>query len=344
MSLLDKILVGLNDVDDQLSTGQGKPPEPALTSAGGGFRSARPTGKLISSPLPQQSSQVVQASQLPLELSLSDYKDAYSNANPKGDIVAAQKFQQLVDSAPELNHGFMTSTSSIENTYGLILDGLSCSAENTFLTSMVAKAKRIFKSSAQASFAGQSEWRLVEAVPHDWYVDDKSRYKKVNISLDNKSKEESSLNLISSKSSQTILTVGNKKMALSKSTRFTHCELEYMLVRFVRPWMNFTLFEAGGWWLEGQQPGFCSSGKTDVNGGILPLINTGMILARSAKFQGDWDPSDRKIVNDQLGSNKDVYIGPYKLLKDEGVAKTVTLAAWISELVPFSPRTEAPVG
>jgi hypothetical protein len=347
MGLLEKILVGLNDdIDGNLSTSLDSPIKGELKSRGIQVESTDKSQKVISSPLPKKSSQVVQVSQLPLKLKLSNYKNAYSNANPEGDMLTALKFQQLVDTAPVLSHDFMTSTSSIESVYGQIVNGATSPVEDTFLTSMIANAKRAFSSSAQAQLAGQDEWRLVEAVPSDWYTDIKSRYKKVKISLDGKSKEKdkNNLGLVPGKSSQTTLTIGGQQFPLSNSTQFTHCEIEYMLVRFVRTWMNFALFETGGWWLTGQQPGYCSSGKADQNNtGVLPLITTGMILVRSAKFEGSWDPADKKKVEESLNSGKEVYVGPYRLLKDEDTASTVTLAAWISELLPLSPKTEEPV-
>jgi len=335
-SLLEKILSGITtELDTELST-------PANTESSSiptpSFSSKAMSGEVWSDS--QESSQVIQISPLPLTLNLSDFKNALSNANPEGDMFAAQKFQQLVDPAPRLTTEYMTSPSSIEEEYGGIVNGASAPIESTYLTSMIANAKRNFETSGQADFVSHGEWRLIEAVPTDWYTDDPTRYSKVKISLDGNESSTSSLNLLGDKLPPTTLTLGNKQVSLSKTTNFTHCELEYMLVRFIRPWMDFTLFKTDGWWLAGQQPGYCSSGKRDVNSGILPLITTGMIIAKSAKFEGNWDPKDQKMIDDFRKTDDDVYIGPYRLSDESKPVSTVSVVAWISELVPLSPQLE----
>ena len=310
-SLLTQMLVGIaKELGEELST---------LNVAPSSLETPEKT--------PQASSQIVQVSPLPLTLKLVDFKNAYSNVNPEGDIFAAQKFQQLVDPAPALTQEYMTSTSSIEDVYGGIVHGASAPIKSTYLTRMIANAKQNFDINSQSDFVTHGEWRLIEANPHDWYTDNADRYKTVKIPLDNDGHE----------ASPTTLTLGDKQVPLSEATQLTHCELEYMLVRFIRPWMDFTLFKTDGWWLTGQQPGYCSSGRGDINSGILPLVTTGMILVRSAQFEGDWHPEDEKKINECSEANKDICLGPYRLSKKTESVSTVSVVAWISELVPLSP-------
>jgi hypothetical protein len=327
-AILEQMLSGLNkEIDNALST---LPKNAALSRRS--FSKSKIGVASVSQKSIQKSSQIVQTLALPLTLKLSEFKDALSNANPSGDIIAAQKFQQLVDPAPDLANEYMTSTSSIEDLYGGIVHGAVAPADSSYLTSMIADAKRNFDTSAQADFVSVGEWRLIEANPYDWYTDNASRYKKANIALDGQS------NFLGEESSPTMLTIADKQIPLSKATNLTQCKLEYMLVRFIRPWMDFTLFKTSGWWLADQPPGFCSSGSREINTGILPLITTGMILARSAEFEGDWDPEDQKKIDELHAANEGIHIGPYKLHDKSKPVSTVNVVAWISELVPFSPQ------
>ncbi len=335
--LLEQVLTGLaKELDTELSGSSCAEPSYLLSSSS----AERERGglQLHSFLKTEESSQILQVCPLPLTLKLSDFNDALSNANPQGDIIAAQKFQQLVDPAPVLSHKYMTSPSSIEDVYGAIVQGASASSDSTYLTSIISDAKFEFDTAAQADFVSNGEWRIVEATPYDWYTDNPERYKSIKIDLNEKNEGKSLLGLVAGKSSPTTLALGDKKMALSKATNLTHCNLEYMLVRFTRPWMDFTLFKTHGWWLTGQSSGYCSSGRRDINSGVLPLITTGMIIARSVEFEGDWDPEDQKKINDIRDTNEDAYIGPYRLSKKSDSVSTVNVVAWISELVPFSPQ------
>lgn len=335
MGLLEKMLIGITkNLDDELNA-------PSLTKTSKSSRATVKSGSPSMQRVTKISSQVLQVSQFPLSLKLSEYKNALSIANPKGDSIAAQKFQQLVDSAPGLNNRFMTSPHTIEKTYGMIVNEAKCEWNNTFLNGMLENARFDFDSSKQAQFVGSGDWRVVEAVPNDWYVDDGSGYTKTTILLENNTSDAGLLNFLGDKFSSTLLTLGNESVPLSKNTRFSTCELEFKLVRFIRPWLHFPLFETSGWWLTGQQPGYCSSGCIHENSGILPLINSGMILVRSAQFTGIWDLEDKKRVDESLAKNIDVYVGPYRLKTQSDVVSTVTVAAWISELVPLSPKTVA---
>lgn len=286
------------------------------------------------------SSKILQVSPLPTPLKLSDFANALSNVNPEGDIIAAQKFQQLVDPLPKLTHMYMTSPSSIEAVYGSILRGASTPIGNTYLANIIANARRRFDTCGQANLIGSGEWRVVEAYPSDWYMENSNRYKKVKIDLTSGSNAINRAKLHEDKLSPTIVTVGENQMSLSPRTNLTHCEFEYMLVRFIRPWMDFTLFKTDGWWLTGQPIGYCSSGRKDENAGVLPLISTGMIIARSVIFEGDWDPADQKLIDRSRSTNEAVFVGPYKLSGEAESADSVNLIAWISELVPLSPLVD----
>jgi len=276
---------------------------------------------------------IYQSCTLPTSITLADYKDALSGANPQGDLFAALRLRELADPVPMLGDKYTASQSSIEAVYGRLVKSASVPAGPSYLTSMLADAKRKFEVDYNARMEGGGEWRPVEAVPGDWYTDDPGRYSWIEVPLGDDGEPEAGLVLTLS---------GQVKVPLAGASTFTRCRLQYMLVQFRRPWMDFALFQTRGWWLEGQRAGYCSSGRSDTNDGVLPLITTGMVIVRAAEFDGDLHPELKKRVDDAIRAGKDVHIGPFRLTKPSAPAPSVDVVAWRSELVPLSPRTSGP--
>jgi len=327
MPLLERILTNIGQhVDGELSS-------TANTAASTSARSL----KSLSSG--QASAPIYQISPLPLSLDLKKFRDAWSGTNPQGDPIAARQFRNLVDQIPALDHEFLGS-SSIEMVYGGIVNGASAAAVSPYVNNVLAEAKRGFESSGQSDLATQEEWRLVEAVPDDWYTDDTDRYSWLEIPLDGPEPDANDIRLLG-QSAPLMLSLGNQGQEhLIEVTQLRRCRIQYMFVQFRRPWMNLELFKLAGWWLTGQPTGFCSSGRSDANEGVLPLITTGMIITRAIEFDG-WTPTEQARINSALEADQDVHVGPLKLSKPGEPVSSVNVMAWRSELVPFSPRSEA---
>lgn len=334
MSVLEQILLGIGqELESELSsTLSSELPSARLRSFAAAAEPSEGSG----------TTPIYQLCPLPMSLNLADYRDALSNSNPLGDPTAAFRFRQLVDAMPVLAHEYMDSSSSIETAYGQIVQRASGPAKASYLAGMLADAKRKYIMEAQAELVGHGEWRLVEAFPYDWYTDKPGRYSTLEIPLDGSVPDTSGLRLLG-ETSQLMLTLGDRgRTALAGATNLKLCRLQYMFVRFVRPWMDSTLFKTAGWWLTGQPAGYCSSGRSDVNGGVLPLITTGMIITRAIEFVGDWDPADQARIANALDAGLDVYVGPFRLSKPAASVSSVDVVAWRSELIPFSPQSTAP--
>jgi hypothetical protein len=327
MSLLERILTNL---------GQQVEGELASTANTAAPASARSLKSLSSG---QATVPIYQISPLPLSLDLKKFRDAWSGSNPQGDPIAALQFRNLVDQIPALAHEFQGS-SSIEMVYGGIVNGASSTVDAPYLNKVLAEAKRSFDSSGQSNLATQEEWRLVETVPDDWYTDDPDRYSWLEIPLDGPEPDANDINLLG-QSSPLMFSLGNQgQKRLSEATQLRRCRIQYMFVQFRRPWMNLELFKMAGWWLTGQPTGYCSSGRSDANEGVLPLITTGMIITRAIEFDG-WTPTEQARINSALEADQDVHVGPLKLSKPGESVSSVNVVAWRSVLVPFSPQSEA---
>jgi len=310
VTLLDRILIGIRQqLEGELSS------DSAITS-------------------------IYQIPRLALSINLADFRDAWSGFNPLGDPIAAYRFQQLVDPIPALDHEY-TGSSSIEQRYGQIIQGASAPVESLYMTSILAEAKREFDMSGQSNLSTQDEWRIVEALPDDWYTAKKDRYSWLELPLDGPEPDAGGISF-EEKPSKLMLRLGDQnQVPLSEATNLTRCRLQYMFVQFNRPWMNWTLFQTAGWWLTGQPKGFCSSGRSDENRGVLPLITTGMVITRAIEFEG-WDPTDQARIANAFDAGHDVHVGPFRLSKPDESVASVNIVAWRSELVAFSPQSTTP--
>lgn len=281
-----------------------------------------------------------QLASIPLSLELASYRNPLSEVNPTGDLSAAYRFRQLVDPIPALGAEYAPSGPSLEAVYGNVLEGASTAAESRFVNGILKTARLKFDASRYAEFIGHGEWRPVGAVPDDWYTDDAKRYRPIEVPLDGlnlSSTPDTALNMAPSPR----MTFGrNEHVSLGRATRLERWQGSYLFVRFVRPWFDLTLLGTKGWWLDGLAPGYCSSGRTDANTGVLPIIATGMILARSSSFDGEWDSEDRKRIAAAHEQNRDVHIGPFRVAKPGAALSSVDVVAWRCEVVPLSPQSD----
>ncbi len=136
-------------------------------------------------------------------------------------------------------------------------------------------------------------------------------------------------------------------------------EAELVAVNIMRPWFNPLLFGMKGWWVSGYDPNGLSNGNPAAPAGAIPLIPTGLVLAKNVRITADFSEQDKKFVSDSVQSKISAGWGPFSLSgsygysssKEEFQAKFdggslvfpgLQVVAWISTVVPASPPRAAP--
>ena len=122
-----------------------------------------------------------------------------------------------------------------------------------------------------------------------------------------------------------------------------------MQVQLNRPWLDYSLFNMGGWYLAGQPSGFISTGNITENNGILPLFSTTLILATDLEIVGNLNAADNKLVASNLDKHGSINLGPFKINSienDDSNSSNIMkndnyfIVAWVSKLVSLSPKTD----
>ncbi len=285
---------------------------------------------------------VLQFSPLPITIDPDEYQDPHSDSNPAGGYLSLYRFRELVDPVPAFSRYYSPSGNSTEDIYGKIVNGLAVKAGSPFAAGLKADAQHKFQESGFANMDGiPGNWRPVYAVPEDWYDTSRGdRYKELSFDLNDPGGEDGPFARIGGERPLQLSLGGGlgDSVALDPETRIRSVRMNYLLVQFRRPWLNSMLFAAEGWYLSGQPEGWCSSGKTDVNPGVLPLLPTGMLLARDVSLDVAWSRKDQAFLDSASAAEKAVFLGPLAL-HPQASSSSLQIIGWISSLVPYSPRT-----
>ena len=284
---------------------------------------------------------VFQFNPFPITLDANNYKDPRSDSNPGGDLRSLAAFRQLVDPVPNFSHYYSAGTKSTEKIYGAIVEGLSVTGDSPFTLQMINEAKEQFHQGSFANMDGTpGQWRPVYALPEDWWDTSQSgRYKELDFDLSDRKALNGSFTVIDGPDDLQ-LSAGKGPGAsapLAPDTKIKSITMKYLLVQLHRPWLNFSLFELSGWFLSGQPQGWCSSGKADENSGVIPLLPTGMLLAKDISIDAEWGRADQAFLESANASRQPVFLGPLAL-QPQSSASSLQVIGWISSLVPYSPR------
>lgn len=288
-----------------------------------------------------QGKPVLQLNPLPITLDANVYRNPRSDSNPTGDLRSLFAFRLVADPVPAFSHYYSPSGRSTEAIYGQIVEGASVTDGSTFTERVIADATKQFNQQSFANMDGTpGQWRPVYAVPGDWYdTSQDGRYKDLDFDLNEQGGEAGPFAVIGGQSDWQLSVGGilGSAAPLDPRTKIRSITMKYLLVQFRRPWLNPLLFESAGWYLEGQPEGFCSSGKTDANAGVLPLVPAGMLLAKDISVDADWSQADQAILASARASRQPVFLGPFAV-QSQGSNSSLQVIGWISSLVPYSPQ------
>jgi hypothetical protein len=184
-------------------------------------------------------------------------------------------------------------------------------------------------------------WRAVYAVPEDWYAAGSDRFQTLEVDLTAAQPFDSAFLVIEGDETLCLTpggTAGAGVTGPSSGTKLQSIRMEYLMVALRRPWLNTTLFETEGWYLSGQDAGFCSSGSLSANGGILPLIPTGLLIGREVNVSVEWGKDDADVVRAAKSTGRRLFLGPFPVSNPGEANSTLHVIGWTSDLVPFSPK------
>lgn len=148
--------------------------------------------------------------------------------------------------------------------------------------------------------------------------------------------------------------VQHKKVSTqTNNLRFSY---EYTYVTFRRPWLMFNLLGTQGWNLQNLYPkGKISNGsKSNQDNSLMPLLPTGMVVARNIRISAQWDSSEYDYIKKQTQAGGGFGIGPFRIggsyahsstnetfssafAGDSIVTPGVQIIGWVSQVVPFCP-------
>jgi hypothetical protein len=289
---------------------------------------------------PSKQMTILQISQLPLILDSNRYKNARSGSNPAGDLLPLFAFRQLVDPIPTLGPSYVPSAASTELIYGDIITGANATTGAGFAAQVIASAKKAFEDNTFANLDGTvGRWRPIYSTPEDWADMAKiSRFKPLTIALP-------ALGLAPVDGSTPtnlqpiLLNTGDADSGrpIDANTQLRSVQIKYFLVELIRPWFSTTLFNTDGWYLDGQDVGFCSSGSIDGNSGALPLVPSAILFGTPAEIDADWAPNDSAFLNAATRAGKPTYLGPFRIGNTSEGTSMLQVFGWTCWLMPRSP-------
>jgi hypothetical protein len=302
---------------------------------------AQPSG-VVAASLARAAKPVLQLNRVPITLDPSVYRNASSGSNPRGDQRPLFAFRELVDPVPAFTRSYSPSAASTERIYETLLSGASIEGESAFGARVLNESKQLFEAEKLAYLDGSpGVWRPVTAAPEDWPTAAPERFQHVDIDLNSLSSSGGAFAMIAGDDQLELRLDGGPAARAVRPSAETHLRslrMEYLLVGLRRSWINPLLFDTNGWFLSGEDAGFCSSGSLTQNDGVLPLIPTGLLLGRNVELSADWSKTDASFLQDAKLARKAVFLGPFLLSHPQDADSTLQVIGWTSDLVPFSPR------
>lgn len=289
---------------------------------------------------------ILQLNAFPVTLDPARYANAKSTSNPNGSFTTLYAFRNLVDPIPEFTQNYVPSDKSTEAIYNQLINGASVTGDNSFATQVLSDAQKQATTITFANMDGTPGlWRPVYTSPENWYdTSGAGSYKKMN--LEELVGKNGSFNLLQSQEQFQWYVNDSRQRSTSKrinfGTKIHSIWFKCLIVQLIRPWLNTTLFETSGWFLSGQPRGYCSSGRTDKNHGIIPLLPTSILVGTQVEIVADWHPDDQKYLEIAKSGTNKVSFGPF-LIEPKEATPTLQLIGWVSSLIPFSPQIGVPI-
>jgi hypothetical protein len=285
---------------------------------------------------------VLQLNALPMTLSPAIYANMHSSANPNGSYASLYAFSQLANIVPTFAEYFSASLNTIPTLYGSLLHGATVATNQPYVDQVFSSARRNFDTAEISNMDGiPGAWYPAYAAPDDWYdTSDPRRFSDIAIDLTGGAgMNEGPYQILKPARANTLLNSG-ASTPIDPATSLKSVKFRYLEVELNRPWLDFQIFNLGGWFIQGQEAGYFSSGRTDNNNGILPLISTSMLVAINVEVAAQWSAKDQQVLDDATQRGQKISVGPFVLNADPNQANELHLIGWVSRLVPLAPRID----
>jgi hypothetical protein len=286
---------------------------------------------------------VLQLNALPMTLLPAIYANAHSSANPNGSYTSLYAFSELADTIPQFAEYFSASLNTVSSIYGSLLYGASIGGNQQYVEQVLAGARSAFDAAALSNMDGiPGTWYPAYATPDDWYTtSNPDRFSDITIDLTGGAGiNEGPYQILKPASANSLsLKAGNApSVPVDQDRSIKSIKFKYLEVGISRPWLDFQIFNLGGWSIPGQDAGYFSSGDTGSNDGTLPLITTSMLVAIDVEVAAQWSAKDRQVLDDAKQRGEPISAGPFVLNADSNQANELHLIGWVSRLVPLAPR------
>jgi hypothetical protein len=287
---------------------------------------------------------VLQLNALPMTLSPKTYENEHSSVNPNGSFNSLFAFSQLVNPVPSFTEHYSASLNNISSVYNTLLHGATVRREEEFTESVINSALQTFDSADFANMDGiPGSWYPVYATPVDWYeTSDSGRFSEITLDLTGNDTDEGPYQVLKNSHNNilsSLIKSGNgSSVPVDKGTSLKSVKFKYLEVHLNRPWLNFEIFNLEGWFIKGQGAGYFSSGTTDNNRGVIPLITTSMLVAIDVDLAADWSAKDLQLLSDEKQKGNQVAVGPFVINSDSDSPTELHVIGWISQLVPLAPQ------
>lgn len=296
---------------------------------------------------PADARPVLQLNALPMTLSPATYANAHSSANPNGSYTALYAFSQLADVIPSFAEYFSPSLNTVSSVYDSVVHGASIGGSGSFAEQTFASARERFDCAALANMDGiAGTWYPVYATPVDWYdTGDPGRFSDIVIDLSGGTgMDDGPYQILHPGREKLLLRAPGNGVAnavpIDPATLLQSVRFKYLEVVLDRPWLKFDIFSQGGWSIGGEGPGYLSSGDSNVNLGVMPLVTTSLLVGVNVQLDAQWSATDRQVLERAQQAGGRASVGPFTVNQDEPAqAGGVHVIGWVSRLVPLAPRS-----
>lgn len=302
---------------------------------------------------------VLQLNFIPEAIDVAQYKNPFGPTNPNGDYISLYRFRDLTNNISQFIRYYSPSGKKIDTIYENIVRGATVKSTATYTSRVFFDSMQKLKDSCLSSLAGfPDSWYPIYASPSDWYdrITQKEMLFSTEIDFSNSADAFSNqFTILENKIDKNLdWSWGSKDRIedvkpLEKKSMIKKIKFKFMTVQLNRPWLNLDLFEMKGWYLEGQNIGYVSTGETSGNNGIFPLYPTTFLLATDLEVEANWDTSDIVFASRKIDEHGSINLGPFNInsvandkTTDDSFMKNdgFFIVAWISQLIDFSPKIE----
>ncbi len=157
-------------------------------------------------------------------------------------------------------------------------------AGNTSIKTLLWQAKELFETNRFARMDGLPGWAAgVCRAGRPVDLSKAERFQDLQIDLQDQGGTGAFAIIGGTAPLQLSIAQSDGRKPVDPQTTIQSLRMKNMLVSFRRPWFHASLFQYAGWYLSQQASGFWSSGDIGINSGVLPLLPTGMLLAKDVR-------------------------------------------------------------